>query len=158
MSEGIKRPVILGLGLGISFIVILVVILNSPPDASTRRPPVEHRYTSLLGDLGDDVLWIRPGESRTFNYTLDQPLDDTGLMTGFIQPIQVNTTGISSVTVKIGNASIPSNYHEFQVSDGDLKQVDFIIPENGSVTFQNTGERVEQIKLNIQLTYFAYRQ
>jgi len=156
MSKGIMRPVILGLGVGISFIVILVILFSSPPDASPKRPPVEHRYTSLLGDLGDDVLWISPGESKTFNYSLDQPLDHTGLMTGFIQLIQVNTTGISSVTVKVGNDSVPSYFHEFQVTDGELKQVDFIIPEDGSVTFQNTGQRVEQIKFNLQLTYFAY--
>ncbi len=102
MSKRIMRPAILGLGVGISFIVILVVVFNSPPDASPKRAPVEHRYTSLLGNLGDDVLWISPGESKTFNYVLDQPLDHTGLMTGFIQLIQINTTGISSVTVKIG--------------------------------------------------------
>jgi hypothetical protein len=76
-------------------------------------------------------------------------------MTGFIQLVRINGTGVSSVKVEIGDSSIPSYYHQLHLSDGQLKQIEFIIPRSGSVTFKNEGDRTEEMMLNLQLTYFA---
>lgn len=166
LTKRTSVPITVGLTTGVIFlIVMLVLILYSNPSSSDTAfqdragGVVEHKYTSLPGDLGDDVISISPAQSKTFNFTLDHNRDATGLMTGFIQVIRANMTGVSSVNVKIGSSTIPPYYHQFQLSDGEMKQIDFIIPNNGSVTFQNAGEREEQIMFNLQLTYYAaYRQ
>jgi hypothetical protein len=154
----ITIPIIVALGIGAASTVLLSFIFFGSPsssDPASAGTAIEHKSTSLIGDLEDDVIWLRRGESKTFNYTLENAQGDTGLMTGFVQLTQGNDTGISSVTLKIGNTSIPSYYHQLQMSGGQLKQIDFIIPRSGSVTFQNNGERVESILLNLQLTYTA---
>jgi len=156
MKARITVPLLLALAVGIAFIATLAMMLFNFSSSMDRVDTVvEHRFSSMIGGLEDDVIRLSPGESKTFKYELDQSRDDTGLMTGFIQLVRINGTGVSSVEVEIGDSSVPSYYHQLHLSDGQLKQIEFIIPRSGSVTFKNEGDRTEEMMLNLQLTYFA---
>jgi len=69
-----------------------------------------------------------------------------------LSSVIVTWSNTSSIFV---NATSSNNYHQLHISDGELKEMDLIIPNKGSVIFQNNGDRVEEIKLNLQLTYTA---
>lgn len=153
----ITLPVKVALSVTAAVIVVSVVLLNlsGTLNSAPKDTIIEHKYTSLIGDLADDIVLIEPSEVKKFNYTLVDSRDETGLMTGFIQILPNNGSGFSSVTVQIGNTSLPQYYNQFSISDGQMRQIDQIIPTSGSVVIINKGEGTERIMLNMQLTYFA---